>query len=250
MTPPARRCVPPGFVPIRRGRLRGLVRADVSAAVLPLLEQWAAGRLPAARPLAGGRGGVGAYDLMPGLHVVLRPYRRGGLVRHFSRQLYCGVSPRPLRELRVTAHLRALGVPTLEPLAAGVRWVLPGCYRGALVSRELPLAVNLWQYLRAVEAPEREQVCRDAAAVTRRFHDAGAVHPDLNLQNYLVQRGPRGREVLIIDCDRVRLRRVTTRDREAAFARICRSIRRLDPTAEVTTLGCVEALREIALAPS
>ena len=53
-------------------------------------------------------------------------------------------------------------------------------------------------------------------------------------------------EVAIIDCDGVQLRAVTPRDRQAAFERLCRSIRRLDPTSAVVTLDCVEALRSIA----
>lgn len=240
------RRLPEGFDFIGEGRLRIVARTDTVPHVVPLLRQWASGTLPAPRPLPGGRGGVGVYHIGPDLAVVLRPYRRGGLVRRFVRHAFCGVRPRPVRELLITEELSRRGVPTLEVLAAAVYWLAPGCYRGALVSRELPLAVNLWQYLREISPPERARVCADAAQATRRLHDAGAVHPDLNLQNYLVRRGPAGREVLIIDFDRVRLGPVSVRDRQAAFERICRSIRRLDPTSEIMTLGCVEALHRIA----
>ncbi len=240
------RNLPPGFDFVGEGRLRVVVRRDVRDALLPLLRQWASEMLPPPRPLAGGRGAAGVYHLGAELAVVLRPYRRGGLVRRFVRDAFCGVRPRPVRELLVTEELRRRGVPTLEVLAAAAYWLAPGCYRGALVSRELPLAVNLWQYLREVDRAERARVCADAAQATRRLHDAGAVHPDLNLQNYLVRRGPAGREVLIIDFDRVRLGPVSARQRQAAFKRICRSIRRLDPTSEIITLGCVEALHHIA----
>jgi hypothetical protein len=142
--------------------------------------------------------------------------------------------------------VRARGVPTAEILAAAVCWILPGCYRGALVSREIPDAVNLWEDLRRVDPPQRADTCAAVAAVTRLLHDRGAVHPDLNLQNYLVRRQRDTVEVFIIDCDRVRLRTATAADRRAAFERLCRSIRRLDPTSAVITFGCVEALRAIA----
>ena len=239
--------LPRDFELVREGRSRFAVRRDLREALLPLLRRWVAGALPAARDLVGGRGGAGAFDIGLDLSVVLRPYRRGGLIGRFNHHLYLGFRPRPLRELRVTEALRAAGVPTIEPLAAAVHWVLPGCYRGALVSLEVPLAVNLWRYLCEVEPAERERACSTAAMATRRLHDAGAVHPDLNLQNYLVRRGTSGREVMIIDFDQVRLASVSARDRQAAFARLCRSIRRLDPQSAVLTLGCVEALRTIEL---
>lgn len=239
--------VPAGFEAVREGRLRGLVHSDVRVPLVPLLRQWDSGTLPTSRALVGGRGGIGAYDLAPNLEVVLRPSRRGGWMGRVNRQHYFGVRARPLLELCVTETLRQRGVPTVEVLAAVAHWVVPGLYRGAVVTREIPLAVNLWRYLREVSAAERERVCLDAAAAARRLHDAGAIHPDLNLQNFLVSHGARGREVLTIDCDRVRLRPPSDKDRQAAFDRVCRSIRRLDPTSEVITLACVEALQRIAL---
>jgi len=83
------------------------------------------------------------------------------------------------------------------------------------------------------------------------LHDAGVVHPDLNLQNYLVRApapssDPPEPDVWIIDLDRVSLRPVTAADRRAALERICRSIRKLDPIAEVLTFDCVEAFGVIS----
>jgi Ser/Thr protein kinase RdoA (MazF antagonist) len=94
-------------------------------------------------------------------------------------------------------------------------------------------------------AAERGAACAAAAAVTRRLHDAGAVHPDLNLQNFLVRRTGRDLEAWVIDLDRVRFTRVTDATRGAAFARICRSIRRLDPESAVITLACVDAFTAV-----
>lgn len=241
-----RNATPHGFELVSKQRSRFLLRSDVRAALEPVVDAWAADQAPAGRPLPGGRGGVRAIDLKGGLAVVLRPSRRGGLVAHVNSQLYLGFAPRPFQELRVTEYLRAAGVATVEVLAAAVRWVIPGVYRGAVVTREMTDAVNLWEYLQRVSPPVRAPACVAAAAVTRQLHDAGAVHPDLNLTNYLV-RDLNGRlEVAIIDCDGVRLRAVTPGDRQAAFDRLCRSIRKLDPTSAVLTLDCVEALRAIA----
>jgi hypothetical protein len=240
--------VPEGFDAVDEARARLVVRSEVRADVEGLLRCWATGALPPGRPLTGGRGGTKAFDLSPGLSVVLRHCRRGGLPGRFNRDLYFGVRPRPFRELGVTEELRRRGVSTPEVLGVAVLRVFPGCYRGAVVSREVAGAVNLWRYLCAVDPRERERICREIAAATSRMHDAGAVHPDLNLQNYLVRSSEHGTEVLIIDCDGVQLRPVSPADRQAAFQRICRSIRRLDPHGTILTLASIEALHAIARA--
>lgn len=237
----------PAFRLQREGLRCLLLLPGAAERVAPLLRQWCCDELPPARPLFGGRGGVAVYDAGDGPAVVLRPYRRGGWMARLNRQLFFGLRPRPFREARVTETLRRRGVPTIEVLGAAVKWVGPGCYRGALVSTYAVGAVNLWHYLCSASPEERGRACARAARATRRMHDAGAVHPDLNLQNYLVCKRRGDIEVLIIDCDRVALRRVTARDRRAAFARLCRSIRRLDPESAVVNLECVEALRRIAV---
>lgn len=237
--------LPSGFEAVTEGRLQMLVRAGLRDVLAPLLRSWSTDSLPLGRPLAGGRGGVAAFDPRTDVAVVLRPCRRGGWIGRFNRDHYFGYEARPFHEVAVTEHLRTHGVPTVEMLAGAVRWIVPGCYRGAVVSREVPDALNLWQALQRAAASERSALCAAAAATTRRLHDAGAVHPDLNLQNYLLRRDGGEWRALIIDCDRVRLAPVSPRDRRAAFARLCRSIRRLDPHAAVVTLACVEALRAV-----
>jgi tRNA A-37 threonylcarbamoyl transferase component Bud32 len=239
--------VPPGFELVAHGRLRLIVRADVRREIEPVLEAWAMGKAPVGRPLPGGRGGVRAIDLKGGLAVVLRPSRRGGLVARVNREIYLGFHPRPFQELQVTEHLRSAGVATVEVLAAAACWCMPAVYRGAVVTREMTDAVNLWEYLQRVARPARAPACVAAAEVTGQLHQAGAVHPDLNLTNYLVRDRGRRVEVAIIDCDGVQLRTVTARDRQAAFDRLCRSIRKLDPTSATITLDCVEALRAVAM---
>ncbi len=232
------------YTALRRGRLRLLVHSHFPE-LATLLQRWAADALPQARALLGGRGGVGAFQLRPDLTVVLRPSLRGGLVRHLTHSRYLGLRPRPLHELRVGEALRAAGVPTAEVLGAAVWWTFPGCYRGALATREVPGAINLWHFLQMAAPAERGPACAAAAAATRRMHDAGAVHPDLNLQNYLVRPAAAGFDAWVIDLDGVRFRRMTSRLRRAAFARICRSMRKLDPESAVITLACVEAFERV-----
>lgn len=234
---------PEGFAFTPAGRLRLMVR-DGAPEVAELLRRWARGDLPPARALPGGRGGVGAFTLRPDLAVVLRPYRRGGLVGRVNRSRYLGLSPRPFRELHGALAVARAGVPTPEALGAAVVWEAPGVYRGAFVTRELWGAANLWRFLQQAPPEQRGPACAAAAAVVRRLHDAGALHPDLNLQNLLIRRAG-GLEAWLIDLDGVRFARVGPRQRRAAFERICRSIRKLDPESAVITLACVEAFRAV-----
>lgn len=238
------RRTPDGFTFLPAGRLRLMVR-DGAPEVADLLRRWAGDDLPPARALPGGRGGVGAFLLRPDLGVVLRPYRRGGLLRRVNRSRYLGVAARPFRELRAAVAVAAAGVPTPEPLGAAVCWDAPGLYRGAFVTRELFGAANLWRFLQQAPAGERGPACAAAAAAIRRLHAAGALHPDLNLQNVLVRRAAAGIDAWLIDLDGVRFATVTARHRRAAFDRICRSIRSLDPESAVVTLACVEAFRAV-----
>ncbi len=239
------RRIPLGFAPTREGRLRLLVREGIPE-LSELLRAWARNTLPQGRALLGGRGGVGAFELRPDLVVVLRPYQRGGMVSRFNQTRYLGFSPRPFRELAASETLRTAGVSTPQVLAAAVLWDVPGCYRGALATREVPGAINLWHYLRMAPPAERGPACVAAAAATRRMHDAGAIHPDLNLQNYLVRSTDSGLEAAVIDLDRLRFGAVTARTRRRAFDRICRSMRKLDPDSAVLTLDCVEAFHRVA----
>ena len=238
------RRTPAGFTFVPAGRLRLMVR-EGTPELADLLRRWARDDLPPARTLPGGRGGVGAFLLRPDLPVVLRPYRRGGLIGRVNRSRYLGIAARPFRELRTAVRIAAAGVPTPEPLGAAVLWDAPGVYRGAFVTRELWGAANLWRFLQQAPAAQRGDACAAAAALVRQLHDAGALHPDLNLQNFLIRRAGGGLEAWLIDLDGVRFTTVTPRHRQAAFARICRSIRRLDPESAVVTLACVDAFRTV-----
>lgn len=240
--------LPPGYLFQPAGRLRLAVR-DGAPEVAELLRRWAARRLPPARALIGGRGGVGAFSLRADLSVVLRPYRRGGLVARVNATRYLGLRARPFAELCAAARLIACGVPTPEVLGAAVLWDAPGLYRGALVTREVWGAANLWHYLQTQPPAARAPACAAAAATLRQLFAAEAVHADLNLQNFLIRRPPHGLEAWIIDLDRLRFAPITPRLRRAAFERICRSMRRLDPHSAVITLDCVAAFETLLREP-
>ena len=185
----------------------------------------------AAERLGSGRGSAWRLELPGGLRVVVRLYRRGGLVARVVRETYLGPRPRPLHELAVTVEARRRGVPAPEVLGARVEGGL--VYRGALVTAEVPNARTLIEALRA-RGRRRRAAARSRRAPARavaRLHDAGVYHADLNLTNLLVGAagdGRRGRGRL-----RPRARCATGRSARARAGGTspgsARSLAKLDP---------------------
>lgn len=228
--------LPAGFEQRRQGRDRLLVRRDVAAEMARLLPLFMGlKQVPGARVLAGGRGVTVSVALGGGVHAVVRRSLRGGLPARFVRDIYFGARPRPFAEIAAGERLRAAGLPVPEGLGAVVRRVAPFCYRGAVATREIEASSNLWHYLEAMPAAaDRRRACAAAGRVVRALHDAGALHPDLNLQNFLVQQGEGDEPRLwLIDLDGVRFAAAGAGARRAARERLARSCRRLDPTGAV-----------------
>ncbi|MGA2081158.1 MAG: lipopolysaccharide kinase InaA family protein [Holophaga sp.] len=133
-----------------------------------------------------GRGGI----LRAG-DVVIRPYRRGGLVRHLNERLY----PTPWRfrrEFQVHRALWAAGLPTVEPLGWACRRRLWG-WEGAYLTR----------WAEGVPWPrawERSpQVLAELRTLLKALGAWGLLAPDLNATNILVR--PSG-SILALDWDR------------------------------------------------
>ena len=220
------------FVVRREGRRSALVRTDFAGTfdAAGLLE--AAGLEPrelvtrlegrGARLLDtdSGRGPVAVVPTEPPGEAVVRPYRRGGLARRFSRRRYL-LGRRGERELVVTERLRRRGVPVVEPLACVREELGPG-YRAALITRFVDGARPAGEVLASLDAtaPTPEGVAADAATSLMRalgrtaagLHAAGGWHPDLHVDNFLVRdptaepsAAPPAPFPLLVDLDRGRL---------------------------------------------
>lgn len=173
----------------------------------------------------------------------MRHYHRGGAIAGLLGDRYLRLGPpRPLRELRVGRALEERGVPTPGHIGAAVYrsgiW-----YRGDLVTRYVPASRDLAAVLfpgrtlkngvegvrpdgagRGVDA---EAAVRAAGRLVRRLHDAGVVHPDLNLKNVLIRGAGEDVEALALDLDGARLvRRVGGRARRRMVKRFWRSARK------------------------
>jgi len=172
-------------------------------AKLGLLEPGGLERWLAAAPSAGeGRAATALVSLPDGgPRLVVRRLRHGGLLGPLLADRYRD-GERSLRELEVTARLRAAGAPVPEPVLALARRRGP-CWTHALATVYEEGAVDALGFL--ASAPDEARVLRAAAAfgaAVRRFHDAGGRHADLHVKNLLLRETRAGAEGIVIDLDR------------------------------------------------
>jgi 3-deoxy-D-manno-octulosonic acid kinase len=235
--------LPASYAVVRAGRVRAAIRRDLVAELGPwLLAPRLA--LPAdAEAVESGRGPVYRCELAGGTRVVVRIFRRGGLVARLVAETYVGFRPRPLRELAVTVEARRRGVPAPEVLAARVEGGL--IYRGALVTVEVPSSATLVEALRrAPDAAERRRLAAATGRALAMLHGAGVFHADLNATNILVRDGA---DVVLLDFDRARLApaSLSAAARRRNLRRLARSLAKLDPRRE---LAGIEERRAFAAA--
>lgn len=167
----------------------------------------------------GGRGEALAVE-SPAGPAVLRRYRRGGLIRHVSRDRYVFTGlpfSRPFREWRVTRALFDAGLPVPEPLAAAVQRHGP-LYSGALLTTTIGNAKPL-HTAGELDAAGWEALGRTIA----RFATAGLKHPDLNATNILLDDQDR---FWLLDFDRTRIAPGPV-DPGPMLARLTRSLKKL-----------------------
>ncbi len=155
-----------------------------------------------ARPVSsGGRGG--AWFLRAGAdRLVLREYRRGGLVAKVSLSAYLYTRESEVRsfaEFRLLNQLVSLGLPVPRPVAAWYRKLSPLQYRAAIIIEQLEGTTPLADLFQTMASDAWALL----GATIRQFHDAGVRHADLNCFNVLV----RGDEFFLIDFDKGDIRR-------------------------------------------
>ena len=179
----------------------------------------------------GNRGGAFELKLDGAPALFARCFRRGGLVRFLSSDLYFGAIPRPLRELRVSLAARRRGIAVVEPMGAMVEWVAPAIYRGCFLTRALD-GMTLWRFLNVDDDRlVRMHVIEQARLTIDTMHRRGLYHPDLNLHNLFVTKIGESFTVVILDLDKARLYPPPLDDALARhnLARLARSARKLDP---------------------
>lgn len=137
-----------------------------------------------------------------GQNLVLRHFRRGGLVRHLIADCYPGIrasASRSFREWLLLADLYSRGLPVPRPVAAS--FCPAGLfYRADLITRQVEGVRPLSSLL--PEQPAAE-LWTALGGTLRRFHDAQVFHADLNAHNILLD--PQ-QQATLIDFDRGALR--------------------------------------------
>lgn len=137
--------------------------------------------------LATGSGRGQAQRLTIGTQdVVLRHYRRGGLIARFNPDRYRFTETRDSRAMREYALLRwmhARGLPVPAPLAARQQ-VSGKSYTADIIVGMIPGTQNLVQRLSI--APLSECQWQAVGRAIRSLHDAQVFHSDLNAHNILL----------------------------------------------------------------
>ena len=193
---------------------------------------------PASLPEAGqGRAAIRRLELPSGRKLLVRQYRRGGVLRAVNSSRY--LSPRrALDEILVCREAAARGVPVAAPAGAIIQRQPPFwlCW---LVTEEIEETVDLGGYLRWLPAAptrevlaEKREIIDALGSAIRAMHDAGLYHADLQARNILIRRSPAGVEVFFVDLDKSTIAASLTESQRADnLRRLNRSIlkMRLNP---------------------
>lgn len=148
----------------------------------------------------GGRSSVVVDDISGFGSVVIKYYRRGGLVRYLIKQNYlkCGKT-RGQREYELLQKVRSFGISAPEPIVFAYRGLL--FYKGWLVTRE----IKGHQTLAELSFSNENRTRKIMKEVTRQISiliKNNILHVDLHPGNVIVDNQDR---VYIIDFDKGRL---------------------------------------------
>jgi len=156
--------------------------------------------------------GRGTIQLVPfgTRRLVVRHCRRGGMLAGLLRDNYFGRS-RALHELKTAEVLLDKGVLTAQIVAVVQRRSVGPLFKTHVVSLEIDDAVSGGDYLKWFPPAanrevltEKRDIIEAVAKAVRRFHDAGFVHGDLNVNNLLLRREGGCVEVYFLDLDGTR----------------------------------------------
>jgi 3-deoxy-D-manno-octulosonic acid kinase len=215
------------FVPMVDGRTRLLVRRGWEDAAEHLSDP---DTIRGEETVAGGREAHRVATLPDGTRVVVRRYRRGGVLRWVNRGLYFGGN-RAFDELRATERARAGGVRAPVVVAAIERPARLAGYRAWLATVLVAGGVDFaaWLAEQGGDQALRRAALAEAGRQMALMHGAGVAHPDVNLRNLLVAPGEGDAEVYLLDFDKadVSATPVSGTRRERDLRRLARSGRKL-----------------------
>ena len=216
--------IAPLYVEVRSPAAAWIARRDCAEAIGRGEADALFGRRPGgpARP-GTGRGPMDRFSLA-GRPAIGKRALHGGLLGPLLGRLYLG-SRRAVDQVRTAVRLERAGVATPEVLAVGSARAFGPFRAQAIVSRRLQGAQNLYELAAGAPARRRRRdVLLLCADLLRRLHDAGFVHADLNVSNLVLERGPEGETLHVVDLDRGRFHTfVPPKERLGNLARLLRS---------------------------
>ena len=170
-----------------------------------------------------GRGSAALIEA-DGRSLVLRHYRRGGLIARVSADRYwwrAAERTRSFREWHLLYHMHRAGLPVPMPIAAGYRRA-GRTYSADLLVQRIAGVRSLAAAIRAAPVPLGTWMA--IGRCLRHFHARGVCHADLNAHNILL--GAAESDIWVIDFDRGSLRAPGWWS-DANLVRLQRSLRKL-----------------------
>ena len=151
---------------------------------------------------APGRGSV-YFFRYSGMELVLKHYRRGGIVAIIFKDWYLGrrmERTRAWREYHMLKKMRELNLPVPRPIAARVQ-MKKLIYKADLITERI---MNARTFVDALNIEgDNLLVWKKVGQCIKKFHNTGVYHHDLNARNILVDSDM---TVHIIDFDRCKFR--------------------------------------------
>ncbi|MBI3597178.1 MAG: hypothetical protein HY203_08515 [Nitrospirae bacterium] len=141
-------------------------------------------------------------DRSAGLPVVLKRFGWRSPLHRIARPL---TGSKAIRSFRIAITLRDAGVATPRPLIAWERRGRGTINQGYSITEEIPDAITLRQWLKSPNVLESEEtpLLTELARLVRGMHDAGVLHRDLTIGNFLVAAKPfEGNRIFLIDLSR------------------------------------------------
>lgn len=174
-------------------------------------DSWLAERDYIVNSASAGRG-ASLFLNIQGSDLVLRHYRRGGMVRNITEQhyLWFGLNrTRAWREFAVLCALEEKTLPAPRPYACVVEHKGIG-YSASLITHYLS-GNTLAEHVCTANLPNEHW--HAIGRCIRQFHAQGVYHADLNAHNILLNEG----EVSLIDFDRAVINSNFSRNRDSTY---------------------------------
>jgi hypothetical protein len=169
-----------------------------------------------------GRGSLTTFTV-GGQRIACRKYVHGGLLRALTRDLFLS-GKRALQEMDILLYLIEEGFPVVQPLGVIVEG--HGIIKHpSLLTVFAENTVDSLEYIRGSSGKERLRMIRTLAYFLWRLAGAGVYHPDFHLRNVLVTPG---KDLLFLDFDRARRKRMALKDAARVFWRLNRYAEKME----------------------